>query len=138
MAVKYTKVGPGTLTIGEIGSEADFSCQVTECVLTADKDQEDNLTVLCGDTVAGDIVYTYSLTGELVQDLSSDGVVKYSHTNAGVELPFTFEPNSVSGPTISGVLIMDPLDIGGAANTKATAEFEFSVVGKPIWTDNAS
>lgn len=136
MAVKYTKVGPGTLTVGEIGSEVDFSCQVTSCTLTADKDQEDNINTLCGDVVPGDITYTWSLTGELVQDLSEDGVNKFTFENAGEQFPFTFEPNSASGPTLSGFLILDPLDIGGEANTKGTAEFEFSVVGKPVWADS--
>lgn len=135
MAVKYTKVGPGTLTVGEIGTSVDFSCQVTECVLTAEKDQEDNINTLCGDTLAGDITYTWSLTGELVQDLSPEGVNKFCFENAGEEFPFSFSPSNASGPELSGVVILDPLDIGGAANTKATAEFEFSVVGKPVWTD---
>lgn len=136
MAVKYTKVGPGTLTVGELGSEVDFSCQVTQCVLSAEKDQEDNLNALCGDVIPGDITYNWQLSGELVQDLSEDGVNKFTFENAGEQFPFVFEPNSLTGPTLSGTLILDPLDIGGAANTKATAEFEFSVVGKPVWTDN--
>lgn len=138
MAVKYTKVGPGTLTVGEIGTTVDFSCQVTECVLTAEKDQEDNINTLCGDVVPGDINYTWQLTGELVQDLSADGVNKFCFENAGEPFPFEFAPNTATGPTMSGTLILDPLDIGGASNTKATAEFEFSVVGKPVWTDNVS
>ncbi|MFW0784505.1 hypothetical protein AAFP35_08270 [Gordonia sp. CPCC 206044] len=133
MPVKYTKVGPGTLKLGAIGSEVDFSFQVIECVLAADKDQEDNITVLSGDTIPGDIAYSWQMKGELVQDLSADGVNKFAFENAGEQVPFAFEPNSASGPSFSGTLIVDPLDIGGKAGTKPTAEFEFSIVGKPTW-----
>src|SRR5699024_8519932 len=111
MAVKTSKIGPGTLTLGETGTTIDISCQVTEAILSPDKDQDDNLNTLCGDVVPGDIVYTWALKGNLLQDLSPEGINKFCLDNAGVQMPFEFEPVS-GGPTLSGMLVVDPIDIG--------------------------
>lgn len=137
MPVRSNTMGPGTLSIGEVGTLIEFSCQVTEAVLSPDKDQEDDLNTLCGDTVKGEITYTWSLKGTVVQDWSTTGINKFCHTNAGLSLPFTFTPHTALGPTLSGVLTVDPIDFGGKVKEKPTADFEFSVTGKPVWTPHA-
>jgi hypothetical protein len=133
MPVKSNKMGPGTLTIGVSGTLIEISCQITEAVLSPDKDKEDDLTTLCGDTLAGEITYTWNLKGTLVQDWSATGINKYAHDNAGTQQPFTFTPDA-AGPTLSGTLTVDPIDFGGKVKERPTADFEFSVVGKPVWT----
>lgn len=135
MTINTSTVGPGTLTLGEIGSTIEVACQVSEIMLSPSKDQEDAVNTLCGDSLAGDISYTFALKGTLVQDWSPTGINKFCHTNRGVQVPFTFIPNSVDGPTLTGEVIIDPIDIGGKVKTKPTAEFEFTVVGDPTWTD---
>lgn len=135
MAINTNTVGPGTLTIGETGTLLDVSCQVTEVMLSPDKDQEDAVNTLCGDSLAGDITYTFTLKGTLVQDWSPAGVNKFCHTNRGLQLPFTFTPSTADGPTITGELIVDPIDTGGKVKSKPFAEFEFTVIGDPLWTD---
>lgn len=134
MPVKYQSMGPGNLVLGSVGTTIDISAQITEAVLTPSKDAEDNLNTLSGDVVPGDVTYTFALKGTVVQDWSETGINKFCLEHAGETMPFTFEPNNTSGPTLSGNLTIDPIDIGGKVKTKPTAEFEFSLVGKPTWT----
>ena len=55
---KVTKFGPGTLTLGEVGTPIDVSCQVISCQIEWDKDKDDDVVVLCGETVGGSTIYT--------------------------------------------------------------------------------
>lgn len=132
MPAKSYKMGPGTLTVGETGSPQDMSCQITSAKLTPSKDAEDDLNVLCGDVVPGEVTYTWALAGTLVQDLSTGGVNLWSLANAGLQLPFTFTPSTAVGQTFTGILTVDPLEIGGDVKTKPTADFEWSLVGQPV------
>ena len=57
MPVRQTKLGPGKLTITGAGSPGlthDLSSQVRKCQLVPSVKQDDPLTVLSGETVAGD------------------------------------------------------------------------------------
>ncbi|WP_024794197.1 hypothetical protein [Tomitella biformata] len=137
MAANSYKMGPGTLTIGETGTLQDMSCQITSAKLSPDKDAEDDLNVLCGDVVPGEVTYTWTLNGTLVQDLSPDGVNLWSLTNAGAQLPFTFTPSTAVGQAFAGIVTVDPLEIGGDVKTKPTADFEWSLVGQPTVTPMA-
>lgn len=132
--VNVEKVGPGTLTIGEIGTEQDISCRVSSILLEPEKDQDDAIPVLCGDNVPGAIRYTWQMTATILQDWSPEGINKWSLTNAGVELPYTFVPKTL-GPTITGTLVVDPLAIGGTVGSKPTSEVEWTLVGQPVWAD---
>lgn len=137
MTVNYGTMGPGTLTIGVSGTLIEISCQITEATLSPDKNEEDALNTLCGDVLAGDVTYTWTLKGTVVQDWSDAGINKYCHDNAGTQQPFSFIPDTADGPTLSGTLTVDPIDFGGKVKTKPTADFEFSVQGKPVWTSAA-
>ena len=126
--------GPGILKFGEAGSQLDFSCQATEIALEPDKDQEDAVKVLCGDSVAGATTYNWALTGTAFQDLrtgATEGFTIYTLNNAGKEVPFTFTPNSTESPGFKGLVTIDPTKIGGEVGGKATADFEFAVTGTP-------
>jgi hypothetical protein len=57
MAAAPVKLGPGTLKIGATGSEIDVSCQINNAVISADKDEGDSITKLCGDVVPGAVTY---------------------------------------------------------------------------------
>jgi hypothetical protein len=65
MPAKTTPLGPGTITLGETGTEVDFSCQVIGCRLTSDVTAEDDVATMCGDTVGGDRVYDFTISGSL-------------------------------------------------------------------------
>lgn len=136
MAQSY-KMGPGTLVLGEVGSEQDISCQITTARLTPNKNQEDAVSTLCGDSIPGEVDYTWSLNATMLQDLTTGGINEWSMTNAGTEQPFTFTPNTTLGASVTGTIVVDPLAIGGDVKSRPTAEVEWSVVGQPALTPAA-
>lgn len=131
MPAKTYKLGPGELILGETGGELDLSCQLTKAQVTWDKDAEDAQPVLCGDVVPGDVNYTAKVAGTVLQDLGADGVVEFTWTHKGEAVPFRFVPSTTAGRTISGTVVIDPIDVGGDVKTKPSSEFEWDVVGEP-------
>lgn len=126
--------GPGTLTIGEIGTEIDVSCLVNNAMLSASPSTSDPTTKLCGTQKPGNTTYTATLSGNMDIDPDDpDGIFCLSWANPGAELPFTFVPNSEVGTSASGTLTLQPLDFGsnGAFGDDMTADFEFQVLWKP-------
>jgi hypothetical protein len=135
MAVKSTKLGPGTLTLGETGTLQDASCQLTGGVVAWDKDRADDVTVLCGDVVAGATTYTATLSGNFLQDLEDEaGLVAWSWEHKGEQVTFVYTPNTAAGAAVSGSLIVDPIDVGSTDDFGATmsSDFEWDVVGEPV------
>lgn len=139
MTANPVKLGPGVLKIGTTGTEIDASCLVNNAVLSADKDQGDSTTKLCGDVVPGATSYTYKLGGNLDTDVDvAAGLFALSQSDPGSEQSFTFTPNTDAGTSATGTLILDPLDFGGdEAGGYMTSDFEFAIVGVPTWTYGA-
>lgn len=141
MSVKVVRFGPGTLTLGTAPG-TDFSCQVQSLGVNVDKDEGDSLTVLCGDEVPGNVQYSYSLAGTLLQDLHTGGVVEYSWTNAGEAVAFTYVPATAeTALSVEGSVIVDPMAIGtsdGEFGDVLTSDIEWACVGKPdvTWSTN--
>jgi hypothetical protein len=137
MAVSSTKLGPGTLILGETGTTQDASCQMTGAVVAWDKDKADDITVLCGDVVAGGTTYTATLSGTFLQDLAEDdGLVAFTWANKGVETKFVYVPNTVAAATVTGVVVIDPIDVGSTDDygSTMTSDFEWDCVGEPVLT----
>lgn len=132
MAVNTYKLGPGELTIGDVGSAQNISCQLTKCSIKWDKDAGDSVVVLCGDTVPGDTTYTAKLSGTMYQDIGASGYLAYSWTNKGATMPFTFIPSTAQARKVTGSVVIDPLDLGGDVATKPTSDFELDIVGDPV------
>lgn len=134
MPAKSYKMGPGTLTVGEVGSATgiDISCQVTKGVLKPNKDAEDDLNVLCGDVIPGEVTYTWVLEATVAQDLSAGGINLWALENMGKQLPFKFVPNTELKTGFTGTLTVDPIAIGGDVKTKPTSDLEWSLVGQPV------
>jgi hypothetical protein len=134
MPATTVKLGPGLLTIGETGTPVDFTCQVIGARVDWSVDADDPVQVLCGDSVPGDRTYSAALSGSLFQDLgATTGIVDYSWTHKGEEVPFTFVPSTVAGQEVSGTLIVDPLSVGGdEAGANMTSDFEWAIVGEPV------
>lgn len=132
-------LGPGTLTIGETGTPIDISCLVNNAVISADKNQGDSTTKLCGTVKPGAVTYEYSISGNMDTDVADDaGFFALSQEQAGKELAYTFTPSSDAGTSATGTLIVDPLDFGGdTAGETMTSDFEFSLVGQPTYTYGA-
>ena len=133
MAVNTLTMGPGTLTIGADANLTQFASQVTECVLKPKVDNDDPIPVLSGEEAPGDRSESWTLEGSLLQDLGATGsVVEWLFTHRGELHPFTFVPRTGTGvKQIVGTLQVEAVDIGGAARTKPSSDFEFVVIGEP-------
>jgi len=134
--IKTFKLGPGTLTIGETGTPVDFSHQCTKIMVKWSKDKEDAVPVLSGEELAGDVTYSASLNATLLQDLDPevDGIVDWSWAHKGEQHPFSFVP--LVGKSITGVVEVDPLDVGGDVKKRNTSDIEWSCVGEPELVDD--
>ena len=139
MPADVTKLGPGTLTLGSTGTEVDFSCQITGAKIAWSVNADDPVPTMCGDTVAGDRVYSSVLSGSLFLDVGlPGGILYYSWDHKGESVPFTFTPNTAAEASAAGTLILDPLDFGGDESGKnMTADFEWTCVGDPVLTPPA-
>lgn len=132
MAAQVTKLGPGSLELEATPTTQDMSCQLSSAWVKWDKDKDDNVPVLCGEEIAGDVVYSGKLTGTIFIDLSDGGLVEYTWANKGTQVPFRFVPNTAAGKEITGTVTIDPLDVGGDEMKKnMTADFEWDCVGEP-------
>lgn len=127
------KLGPGGLTVGEIGSLANFSAMLSKVSLEPKVDAEDPTPVLSGDDLAGDRTYSYRLKGTFLQDLEATGLVQFTHAHKGEELPFEFVPNTAKGVKITGRVVIDPVLIGGDVKKRNTTDLDLEVVGEPAF-----
>lgn len=128
---KSYRVGPGSLKLGKDDDELEISQQVKALTVSWDKDKEDDDNVLSGDTIAGEATYTATVAGTVNQDLVKDGFLAMTWNRKGEVVPFVYVPNSDRQATVTGKLVLDPLDIGGDVKARATAEFEFDCEGEP-------
>jgi hypothetical protein len=131
MPATVNKIGPGTLTIGEVGSEIDVSCQVLQATVTSDPSAEDSTEVLCGDTVGGDTSYSDKLNVTMLSDLAnSSGLVRSSWASRGTEVGFTFVPITGAGnPEVTGKVRLDPIELGGEVGTRSEVSFTLEGIG---------
>ena len=134
MTAKTVKLGPGTLKIGPTVSALDVSCQMLNAVVAWEADTEDDLKVLCGDTVPGARTYTSTISGTLLEDLTVDGIVEYSWDNKGTEQQIEYVPNTENAAKVTGTIIIDPLDVGSTEDygTPMQSDFEWTFVGEPV------
>jgi hypothetical protein len=135
MPAIVNKLGPGTLTVGETGTEVDFTCQVTAARVEWSADAEDDVQVLCGESVPGARTYSATLSATILNDLGTTaGIVEFSWTNKGATYPFVFQPSMTAGvKQVSGEVIIDPISVGGdEVGQNMTSDFEWACVGDPI------
>lgn len=137
MPVTVVKVGPGTIKIGDVGSEVDFTAQVLSATVSWGKNKEDDRKVLSGETVAGVTTRTATVSCTVFQDLVTSGLVPYSWANKGEQVPFEYVPNTVAGKKITGTVQVEPIDVGGDVDSDAESEFEWDFVGDPVLGDVA-
>lgn len=127
-----TALGPGQLTIGETGTQREWGGQTSKTVLTSETNSEDSIPVLDGSNIDGEDTTTYSLTGTVFQDYDAESLVVWTHENKGKTLPFVFEPIT-GGISISGLVKIRPLDIGGDVKKKNTSDFDWPLLGEPTF-----
>lgn len=127
------KLGPGVLTIGEAGSLVDASSLVNGCTMTPNTETADATTKLSGYVRGGSSRSTYALEGNVDTDAANaDGLWELCFQLAGEEVPFVFVPESATGVTVEGTLILRPLALGGdEVESDLTSDFSFPIVGRP-------
>lgn len=132
-APKTYKLGPGQLLIGATGSSVDYAAQITGCTVKWDKDKGDDTPVLSGGSLTGDTTYTATLSANLFQDLGeAQSLVSFSWANKGTEVDVVFIPSDDAGQQVSGVVIIDPIDVGGdEAKARPRSDIEWAFVGEP-------
>lgn len=136
MTVNTITMGPGTLTLGESGTLATLSSQVTACRLVPTVENEDPLNVLSGEQAPGDRSESWALAGTILQDLGAlDSTTEFLFTNRGVQMPFEFIPSTAAGKGFTGQIIPEAIEMGGDAKTKPTSDFEWQLVGEPVLGD---
>lgn len=132
MALESYVVGPGTLKLGDIGDVIQIECQLTSAVVSWDVDADDDIPLLCGEVAPGDETFTATISGNMFQDLSTDGIVEWSWTNKGTSQPVEFIPSTAEAKKITGTVKVRPIDVGGDAKAKARSDFEWPFVGEPV------
>lgn len=133
MPVKTLTVGAGTLTIGADAALIQFASQVTSVRLVPNVDNEDPVYVLSGEAVAGDRAESFTLEGAMLQDFGAEGsTTEWLFQHRGEEHPFSFTPNTKGKRKITGVVVVEAIEIGGDARTKPQSDFEFQVIGQPV------
>lgn len=139
MVAKVTKFGPGTLTLGAVGSPIDVSCQIISCRVEWEKNKDEDVVVLCGETVGGSTIYSATLNGEMFQDVAdAAGILFFSWEHKGETVPFTFEPSTAAGTSCTGDVMIDPLMFGSdEPKANMTSDFAWSCVGEPVLTAGA-
>lgn len=125
-------VGPGTLTLGEPSSTVSLSNQVTSLTITPSAKTDDPIPVLSGGQATGARSVSYTAKGTFLQDLGAkESVTEWTWQHDGETVPFTYAPSNAAGKTITGTLTVDATDIGGDVGSKPTADFEWTIQGKP-------
>lgn len=131
-------LGPGEFKLGEIGTELDMSCQLTAFSIEWEVDAEDSEPTLCGGTVGGARNYVATAKGSVFQDIQVDGVIDYTWKYKGLEVPFTFVPDSAGTAAVTGRLTIDPITLGGDVRNRNKSDFEWQCVGDPVFTADST
>jgi hypothetical protein len=98
----------GTLKLGDTATGVAMEAQVSHVGVPQTVTRDAAVVVLTGDQVQASAVYSWSLTGEVLLDLSDpSGVFYYVQAHQGEEMPFEFLPIGSTGPTFSGTVIND-------------------------------
>jgi hypothetical protein len=128
-------LGPGELKIGATATAIDVSCLVNNAVISADKDEGDSVTKLCGTVVPGSVTFNYTLAGNIDLDIANaSGLWALSQSSAGQQIEFSYTPNTDAGTVATGKIVLAPLPFGGDETGQTMAgDFEFTIVGAPAY-----
>lgn len=147
MPITESRVKAGTLTLGGSGGGTGtpgtaFACQAQSIKVTPTYENDgDAHETLCGDTLPAGKKETWTLNGTSIQDFDDPaGFIAYCYENAMQTVAFSWEPNSVGAPTITGSVVIRALELGGDVNTRLTSDWEFDTAGRPTidWTSALS
>lgn len=133
MAPRTTKLGPGTLKIGDDTTGVDIECNLIGCRIKWNVNSDDPVTYLCGDSEPGAMTFDGELTGTMATDMvdGAASLFELSWASAGETLPFTYAPTT-GVAEFAGSIVITPLDAGGDEVKKnMDSEFTWPIVGSP-------
>lgn len=125
MAIKSSKLGPGTLTFGETGSELEWGAQVRSCTVEPTSEDGDVLPVLSGEEITEDDDDGFELTGEVLQSYDVRSLSVWCHLNHNAKVPFRFRPRDDEALGVTGTVTVKRIAIGGNVKERNTSEFTF-------------
>lgn len=125
MAIKSQQLGPGSLKIGETGTEREWASQLTKTELSPEVEDGDTLPVLSGEELTEDDVETWELGGTLLQDYEAGSLELLAYELRGTWVPFTFTPNTDAGVQWTGEVKLRAIKVGGDVKTRNTSDFTF-------------
>jgi hypothetical protein len=130
------QLGPGTLKIGEVGTEIDVSCYVNNAAIEWSDSATDATTKLCGAVRAGVTTFTAQLVGNVDVDAGNDaGLFALSWNEKGSQQAFTFTPSTELATSVAGQLVIKPLRFGADEyGADLTSDIAFDIVGDPVLT----
>jgi hypothetical protein len=130
------QLGPGSLKIGETGTEIDVSCYLNNAAIEWTDSATDPTTKLCGAVRAGVTTFTAQLVGNIDVDAGNDaGLFALSWNEKGSVQSFTFVPSTELATSVSGQLVIKPLRLGADEyGADLTSDIAFDIVGDPVLT----
>lgn len=144
--ITESRVKAGTLTLGGSGGGTGtpgtaFACQASTIKITPSFDDDgDAVETLCGDTMPAGKKESWTLNGTSIQDFDDpDGFLAYCYEHSLETVAFSWQPNIVGAPTITGNCVIRALELGGDVNARLTTDWEWDISGKPdlAWTPPA-
>ena len=139
-----SRVWRGSFTMtpaGAGGTAADFTCQVTNLLVTGDYDNDgDPESTLCGAVLGAPRRSSgYHLSGTFIQDFDNpNGLNRFTYDHELEDVPFVFIPNDTdTTPTVNGVATVEFADLGGDVRTRVTSDFDWICANRPVidWPD---
>lgn len=128
--VQTVKNGPGVLTFGTDEAEHQIAPRVAAVTLKTKTDSDDDVYVLSGDVVPGDVTETQTLEGTLFGDWGmADSFQEWCFENRGKVVPFVYQPLGPTKKGIAGDVQIAAVDIGGESMKTSKPDFEFKALG---------
>lgn len=134
--ITESRIKSGTLTFTVDAAPVEFSCQHSNVRVTPSSETDGDATeMLCGDILPPERTRTDTLNIASVQDFTDpSGFQSFSWEHDGEALPFTWEPLGATGPTFTGTVTVEALEVGGDVNKRLTVDAEWEGVGAFVWT----
>lgn len=126
-------IGPGTLTIGDETDLTNFANKCTSAKLVPSVKNGDKLNLLDGSQEAGDRTESFTLEGKFLQDFGqANSKTEWLFTHRGEQHPFEYRPNNQAAKSITGILTVEAIEIGGDVATKPVSDFSFELIGPTV------
>ena len=121
----------GTFKLGDTATGVAMEAQISNIGVPQTVTRDAPVTVLTGDTVQASANYSNSITGSVLLDLSDPaGAYYFVNTHQGEEMAFEFLPIGPTGPSFSGMCIVDGWSTEElAAGAIITSKFAWPIQG---------